>query len=209
MTTEKNSTTGVGTDGVPCPVCDEPDMRRESNGEGDSLVFCVNYGCASNGGLMHNAITVSPSPAEVPVGYEIVKSSFLISAKEVVLSAAKLLVAQEEVKRSEAAFNDASSNVSTFFAAGEKLKAKESFDELVPQLRAKLFEYRQRQDTSTIPSTSPLAAALSPEQVKLDGLVRGFIQRCARLNGKMVSGDDLSASALRLLEQLDAAKGQK
>lgn len=37
-------------DWVTCPICGEPDMRRETDDEGHSLIFCVNNNCASNGG---------------------------------------------------------------------------------------------------------------------------------------------------------------
>lgn len=41
---------GVSREWVPCPICAEPDMRRETDEEGNSLVYCVNHACASNGG---------------------------------------------------------------------------------------------------------------------------------------------------------------
>lgn len=37
-------------DWVNCPICGEPDMRKTTTPEGFSLIFCVNHGCASNGG---------------------------------------------------------------------------------------------------------------------------------------------------------------
>jgi hypothetical protein len=37
-------------DWVKCPVCGQPDMRQETDGDGNRLIFCVNLGCASNGG---------------------------------------------------------------------------------------------------------------------------------------------------------------
>lgn len=36
------------TDWVRCPICSEPDMRRETDAEGLSLIFCVNHSCPSN-----------------------------------------------------------------------------------------------------------------------------------------------------------------
>lgn len=36
-------------DWVPCPICGEPDMQRETDAEGRSLIRCVNLGCPSNG----------------------------------------------------------------------------------------------------------------------------------------------------------------
>lgn len=44
-------------DWVTCPICGEPDMRKELDSEGNALIFCVNYACASNGGSNDNAIS--------------------------------------------------------------------------------------------------------------------------------------------------------
>jgi hypothetical protein len=41
---------------VNCPVCGEPDMRRESDSEGNTLILCVNHACASNGGTNADVI---------------------------------------------------------------------------------------------------------------------------------------------------------
>ena len=41
---------GNRIDWVSCPICGESDMRRETDEEGYSLIFCVNHGCESNGG---------------------------------------------------------------------------------------------------------------------------------------------------------------
>ncbi len=41
---------------VSCPICGEPDMRREENKDGDALILCVNHACASNGGSNADAI---------------------------------------------------------------------------------------------------------------------------------------------------------
>lgn len=38
------------TDWVYCPICEEPDMRQETDKEGDKLIFCTNHACKSNGG---------------------------------------------------------------------------------------------------------------------------------------------------------------
>lgn len=36
---------------INCPICGEPDMRAEPDGdEGDVLIHCTNLCCASNGG---------------------------------------------------------------------------------------------------------------------------------------------------------------
>jgi hemerythrin len=35
---------------APCPICGEPDMRREVYAEGHSVIFCTNSTCRSNGG---------------------------------------------------------------------------------------------------------------------------------------------------------------
>ncbi|WP_146187198.1 hypothetical protein [Novimethylophilus kurashikiensis] len=40
----------VRRDWVDCPICGEPDMRKETSPEGAVLIFCVNHACASNGG---------------------------------------------------------------------------------------------------------------------------------------------------------------
>lgn len=45
---------GPSREWVDCPVCGESDMRKETDAEGNSLIFCVNHNCASNGGT--NAI---------------------------------------------------------------------------------------------------------------------------------------------------------
>lgn len=39
----------VARDWVACPICDEPDMRKETDANGNSLIYCVNHGCPSNG----------------------------------------------------------------------------------------------------------------------------------------------------------------
>jgi hypothetical protein len=44
-------------DWVTCPVCGEPDMRREEDAEGAALILCVNHACASNGGTNSDALT--------------------------------------------------------------------------------------------------------------------------------------------------------
>jgi hypothetical protein len=35
---------------VRCPICGEPDMRKECDEEGNALILCVNHACGSNGG---------------------------------------------------------------------------------------------------------------------------------------------------------------
>lgn len=45
---------------VRCPVCGEPDMRREEDRDGNALILCVNHACASNGGSNADAL-VPPS----------------------------------------------------------------------------------------------------------------------------------------------------
>lgn len=39
----------VKSDWVNCPVCGEPDMRKETDADGNALIHCVNHGCLSNG----------------------------------------------------------------------------------------------------------------------------------------------------------------
>lgn len=43
----------VKTDWVDCPLCEGTDMRRETDAEGHSLIFCVNYSCPSNNASAH------------------------------------------------------------------------------------------------------------------------------------------------------------
>lgn len=43
-------TPGLSVDWVRCPICDEPDMRKTTDGDGNSLIHCVNHACRSNGG---------------------------------------------------------------------------------------------------------------------------------------------------------------
>ena len=50
----------VSRDWVCCPICGEPDMQKETDGEGASLIFCVNHGCRSNGG--DNDLQSAPQP---------------------------------------------------------------------------------------------------------------------------------------------------
>lgn len=53
------------TDWVNCPVCGEPDMRREEHGEEcDAFIFCVNHACASNGGSNADGL-VTAANAEI------------------------------------------------------------------------------------------------------------------------------------------------
>lgn len=35
---------------VKCPICDSPEMRKETLAEGMTLIFCSNHACRSNGG---------------------------------------------------------------------------------------------------------------------------------------------------------------
>lgn len=40
----------LARDWVNCPICGEPDMRKTTDQDGHSLIYCVNHNCASNGG---------------------------------------------------------------------------------------------------------------------------------------------------------------
>jgi len=52
---------GESREWVRCPVCGEPDMRKEYFGEEKyPLIFCVNHGCKSNGGDNHDALQDQP-----------------------------------------------------------------------------------------------------------------------------------------------------
>lgn len=41
---------------VNCPICGEPDMRREEDGNENVIISCVNHACASNGGNNANVL---------------------------------------------------------------------------------------------------------------------------------------------------------
>ncbi len=43
-------------DWVDCPICGEPDMKKTTDKDGDSLIFCVNHVCGSNGGDNYDAV---------------------------------------------------------------------------------------------------------------------------------------------------------
>lgn len=47
----------MSSDWVKCPICGEPDMRQEPEGEG-VLISCVNLACASNGGNNCSALSI-------------------------------------------------------------------------------------------------------------------------------------------------------
>lgn len=46
----------VKRDWVNCPICGEPDMRREEDCDGNALILCVNHACGSNGGTNYDAV---------------------------------------------------------------------------------------------------------------------------------------------------------
>lgn len=52
-------------DWVNCPICGEPDMRKESDEDGNALIFCVNHGCASNGGGNQDGLQNKQNSPEV------------------------------------------------------------------------------------------------------------------------------------------------
>ena len=41
---------------VNCPICGEPDVRREEDKHGNALILCVNHACGSNGGTNFDAL---------------------------------------------------------------------------------------------------------------------------------------------------------
>ena len=49
-------TNAVKRSWVDCPICGEPDMRREEDAEGNVLILCTNHACASNGGMNNDAL---------------------------------------------------------------------------------------------------------------------------------------------------------
>lgn len=57
---EQESPSVAKRDWVNCPICGEPDMRREEDRHGNVLIMCVNHACASNGG--GNASALKPVP---------------------------------------------------------------------------------------------------------------------------------------------------
>ncbi len=46
----------VKRDWVDCPICGEPDMRREEDDDNNVIILCVNHACASNGGSNADAL---------------------------------------------------------------------------------------------------------------------------------------------------------
>lgn len=52
---------------VDCPICKEPDMRCEPVEGGGQYIYCVNLGCASNGG---NGATPEPAIVKYAQGLE-------------------------------------------------------------------------------------------------------------------------------------------
>lgn len=55
---------GAKRDWVKCPICGEPDMRKESDEDGNAIITCVNHACASNGGSNADALNKHPSVDE-------------------------------------------------------------------------------------------------------------------------------------------------
>jgi hypothetical protein len=98
--------TGVTRDWVKCPICDESDMRRERDPEGDTLIFCVNYNCASNGGTNMNGIKLQPAP--IPVGQELVPTAFMEMVGLLVVVSDGLVQAHQEVEEAEATLKNVS-----------------------------------------------------------------------------------------------------
>lgn len=47
---------------VKCPVCGESDMRKETDGDENSLILCVNHACGSNGGDNFSAVKMENLP---------------------------------------------------------------------------------------------------------------------------------------------------
>lgn len=61
----------VKTEFVDCPVCGQPDMRREEDAEGCALILCVNHACASNGGSNSDALAKSRGEEEALVEFRV------------------------------------------------------------------------------------------------------------------------------------------
>ncbi|WP_428383645.1 hypothetical protein [Nevskia ramosa] len=54
-------------DWIACPVCAEPDMRRELFDEGLAIIQCTNHACASNGGKNRSALPQQAAQGDVIV----------------------------------------------------------------------------------------------------------------------------------------------
>lgn len=56
---------------VKCPICGEPDMRKETDSEGFSVIYCTNHNCGSNGGTNFNNLkeTRTVDPEEISSAY--------------------------------------------------------------------------------------------------------------------------------------------
>jgi hypothetical protein len=52
LATRRRSDIEGKTDWVTCPICQESDMRRVTDAQGDAVIHCVNGHCASNQGLL-------------------------------------------------------------------------------------------------------------------------------------------------------------
>lgn len=87
---------GVTRDWVKCPICDEDDMRRESDGDGHALIFCVNHECASNGGTNMNGL--KRQVAALPAGQELVPTAFVEMVGLMVTVSDGLVQADREVE---------------------------------------------------------------------------------------------------------------
>jgi hypothetical protein len=54
------------TDWVKCPICEEPDMRREWHSKEDGpYIHCTNLNCLSNGGYYETRADLVPGSSEL------------------------------------------------------------------------------------------------------------------------------------------------
>lgn len=75
------------TDWVNCPICGEPDMKRESDDDG-FIITCTNLCCASNGGDNHSVLKIESSPFTARMAEEMLE-------RRAALDAANAIIAQQ------------------------------------------------------------------------------------------------------------------
>ena len=59
LNNRSNKLSAVRKEWVDCPICAESDMRKETDSDGYSLIFCVNHNCGSNGGDNFSGLTLT------------------------------------------------------------------------------------------------------------------------------------------------------
>lgn len=185
----------VAHDWVRCPVCDEDDMPRTTDADGFTSIHCLNGGCASNGGLNASAL-VDKLKASLPAGT--VPAEFLEGAKELVRMVEMTLTSMEETHqaREGAQGLEGAAYFLALGAVNDTLAAQKAFER---HLKAAVTLFRAQ--VSAAGAYSAKGGGHDEAKMKL---VRDFVQMCVRRAGRQVNGDELSASATRLMAQLDA-----